>query len=78
VSRILVTRADNGYLQFNSSEIAGNAVAAGLSNAYHPPNQRTLGSTLSVWGTDIMLNAVCNVAKEFWPDLRRKLHKPKI
>lgn len=78
VSRILVTRADNGDLQFNSSEIAGNAVAAGLSNAYHPPNQRTLGSTLSVWGTDIMLNAVCNVAKEFWPDLRRKLHKPKI
>lgn len=78
VSRILVTRADNGDLQFNSSEIVGNAVAAGLSNTYHPPNQRTFGNTLSVWGTDIMLNAVCNVAKEFWPDLRRKLHKPKI
>jgi hypothetical protein len=77
VSRIFVTRADNGDLQFNSSEIVGNAVAAGLSNTYHSPSQRTLGNTLSVWGTDIMLNAVCNVAKEFWPDLRRKLHKPK-
>ena len=77
VSRILVTRADNGDLQFNSSEIAGNAVAAGLSNTYHSPNQRTLGNTLSVWGSDIMLSAVCNVAKEFWPDLRRKLHKPR-
>ena len=78
VSRIFVTRADSGDLQFNSSEIVGSAVAAGLSNTYHSPSQRTLGNTLSVWGTDIMLNAVCNVAKEFWPDLRRKLHKPKI
>jgi hypothetical protein len=78
VSRILVTRADNGHLQFNSSEIVGNAVAAGLSNTYHPPNQRTLGNTLSVWGAYIGLNAVFNVAKEFGPDLRRKLHKPKI
>ena len=77
-SRILVTRAENGDLQFNSSEIVGNAVAAGLSNTYHSPNQRTLGNTLSVWGADIMLNAVSNVAKEFWPDLRRKLHKSRI
>ena len=68
----------SSILQFNSSEIVGNAVAAGISNTYHSQRQRTLGNTLSVWGTDIMLNAVCNVAKEFWPDLRRKLHKPKI
>jgi hypothetical protein len=77
VSRIFVTRGDTGAVQFNSSEIVGNAVAAGISNAYHPQSQRTLGNTVSVWGTDIMLNAVCNVAKEFWPDLRRKLRKPK-
>ena len=55
----------------------GNAVAAGISNAYHPADQRTLGNTLSVWGTDVMLNALCNVAKEFWPDIRRKIHKQK-
>jgi len=72
VSRIFVTRGDNGVVQFNSSEIVGNAVAAGISNAYHPESQRTLGNTLGVWGTDVMLNAVCNLAKEFWPDLRRK------
>jgi len=24
-----------------------------------------------------MLNALCNVAKEFWPDIRRKIHKQK-
>jgi hypothetical protein len=77
VSRIFVTRADSGEVQFNYSEIVGNAVAAGISNTYHPQNQRTLGNTLSVWGTDIMLNAVCNVAKEFWPDIRRKIREHK-
>jgi hypothetical protein len=77
VSRIFVTRADSGQLQFNYSEIVGNAVAAGISNTYHPQNQRTLGNTLSVWGTDILLNTVCNVAKEFWPDIRRKIRNHK-
>jgi hypothetical protein len=77
ISRIFVTRSDSGELQFNYSEIVGNAVAAGISNAYRPQDQRTLGNTLSVWGTDIMLNTICNVAKEFWPDLRRKIRKQK-
>jgi len=76
VSRIFITRGDHGDVQFNSSEIAGNAVAAGIATTYLPPKQRTLGSTLGVWGTNILLNALCNVAKEFWPDLRRKLHRP--
>jgi hypothetical protein len=75
VSRSFITRGDNGILKFNASEIVGNAVAAGISNTYHPQKQRTLGNALSLWSTDIMLNAVSNVAKEFWPDLRRTLHK---
>src|SRR5215831_8606697 len=67
VSRIFVARADSGELQFNFSEILGNAAAAGISTTYHPRSQRSLGNALGVWGTDIMLNTVCNVAKEFWP-----------
>jgi hypothetical protein len=77
VSRIFVTRADSGATQFNYSEIVGNGVAAGISNIYHPQNQRTLRNTMSVWSTSIMLNSLCNEAKEFWPDIRRKLHKQK-
>jgi hypothetical protein len=75
VSRIFVARGDNGELQFNYSEVLGNAVAAGISNAYHPQSQRTLGNTLNVWGTDMLLNTICNMAKEFWPDLRRRIHR---
>jgi hypothetical protein len=77
VSRIFVTRTDSGARQFNYSEIVGNAVAAGISNTYHPEYQRTFGNTMSVWGTNILLNTICNVAKEFWPDLRRKIHNYK-
>ena len=31
----------------------------------------------SVWGTNTLLNMVRNVAKEFWPDFRRKIHRQK-
>jgi len=72
VSRIFVTRSDSGQTQFNYSEILGNGAAAAISNTYLPQNQRTLGNTLNVWTTNLMLNAVCNIAKEFWPDVRRK------
>jgi hypothetical protein len=75
VSRIFVTRTDSGSHEFNYSEIVGNAVAAGISNTYHPSEDRTFGNTLSVWGTDVMWDTVANVSKEFWPDIRRKLHK---
>jgi hypothetical protein len=74
VSRIFLTRADSGKTQFNYSEVVGNAVAAGISNAYHPDYQRNFGNTMSVLGSDILLNSFCNLAKEFWPDLRRKIH----
>jgi hypothetical protein len=77
VGRIFVTRNDDGSHGFNYSEIAGNLVAAGISNAYHPAQERTVSNTMSVWGTDIMWDAVSNVAKEFWPDIRRHFRKNK-
>jgi hypothetical protein len=76
VSRIFVTRTDTGHSAFNSSEIGGNAVAAGISNLYHPADDRTVTNTVSVWATDVMWDTVSNVAKEFWPDIRGKIsHK---
>jgi hypothetical protein len=79
-SRMIVTRSDSGNRQFNYSEIGGNLVAAGISNLYHPQEDRTITNTMSVWGTDIMWDAVSDELKEFWPDIRRKLarHKPPL
>jgi hypothetical protein len=77
ISRLFVTRNDDGSHGFNYSEIAGNLVAAGLSNAYHPAQERTISNTMSVWGTDVMWDGVSNVLKEFWPDIRRHFRKDK-
>jgi hypothetical protein len=35
-SRIPVTRNDSGGTRFNSSELLGNCIAVGISNAYYP------------------------------------------
>jgi hypothetical protein len=75
VSSIFVTHSDDGALQFNYSQIVGNGVAAGISNAYRPESQRTVGNTMGVWGTDTLLNMFCNVGKEFWPSIRDRLHE---
>jgi hypothetical protein len=75
LSREVVTKGDNGNSQFNFSELGGNFVAAGISNAYYPPADRSWGNTGSKWGQQIALDAAFNVMKEFWPDVRDKLFK---
>ncbi len=74
-SRILITRIDSGHNQFNYSEIVGSAVAAGISIVYHPTGDRTFRNTMSIWWTQVGWDTVTLVVKEFWPDIRRKLHK---
>jgi len=74
-SRILVTRSDAGRTRFNASEVAGNAAAAALSNVYYPTVERTAAATLSRWGMQLMWDGLANEMKEFWPDVRRKLHR---
>jgi hypothetical protein len=69
-SRSVVTRR-RGSLQFNVSEIGGNAVAASLSNLYYPADSRSLRDTLDRWQTQVMWDTLSNELKEFWPDLRR-------
>lgn len=78
VSRIFVTRTDSGREEFNFSEIFGSAISAGISTySYHPQSDRTVGNTLSVWGSEVGYDTITIVVKEFWPDIRRKLQKKK-
>src|SRR5262245_52039681 len=74
VSRSVVTRGDSGHRQFNVSEIGGTAIAAGISNLYYPETERTLSDTMTRWGLQLMWDALSNELKEFWPDVRRKIH----
>jgi len=75
ITRILITRSDSGHRQFNGSEIAGNLVAAGISNAYHPASDRNFKDTLTGWGNDTGWDMMANLAQEFWPDIHVWLNK---
>ena len=73
-SRSLITRSRAGTAQFNVSELGGNAIAATLSNLYYTPAERTVTGTLSRWGMQVLWDTLSNEMKEFWPDIRAKLH----
>jgi hypothetical protein len=72
-SREVITLGDDGHNHFNTSELAGNFVAAGISNAYYPAADRSFGNTVNKWGQQIALDTFFNVMKEFWPDIRHKM-----
>jgi hypothetical protein len=75
VSRVMVTHTDSGGTRFNFSEWLGNGSAVAISNAYYPDNRNVLDNStklLEQVGTD----AVSQVLKEFWPDIKCKMfHK---
>jgi hypothetical protein len=76
--RAVVIRNDNGREVFNSSEMLGAVAAAGLANLYYPSGQRGLSVTGQRWGLNIGFDALTYSAKEFWPDVNRKLFKDKL
>jgi hypothetical protein len=75
ISRILITRSDSGRRQFNSSEVVGNFVAAGISNVYHPASDRSFHNTLTGWGNNTGWDMIANLSQEFWPDIHVWLKK---
>ncbi len=69
VSRLFITRTDAGNRTFNLSEIVGAGAAAGIGNAYYPSESNPFVKTYQRWGTQVGLDGVFNVLKEFWPDI---------
>jgi hypothetical protein len=76
LSRVVVTRGDNGRSQFNASEFAGVATAASVGNIYYT-SSRGAGPTAVRFGQGIGINAGFNVLKEFWPSIQNKLTRKK-
>jgi len=71
-SRVFVTRTDSGGGRFNCSEVIGNSLAVGVSNAYYP-GSRNLGANFQKLTIQVGTDAFTNVLKEFWPDVKRRL-----
>jgi hypothetical protein len=74
-SRLLVTRTDSGGSSFNFSEIVGNGAGAGISGLYYPAPERTWTKTGQKWLTQVAIDGVFNVFKEFWPDINRTVFR---
>lgn len=77
ISRTFVTKTDSGGTSFNYSEVVGNGLEAGLSNAYYPPQDRGLSQTTVNWGTQMESAVLNHIFQEFWPDIRKKLLRQK-
>jgi hypothetical protein len=77
LSRLFITRTNSGNNTFNLSEIVGAGGAAGIGNAYYPAQANPWVKTYQRWGTQVGLDGVFNVVKEFWPDINRKIFRGK-
>jgi hypothetical protein len=65
VSRVLVTRDDDGGLAPNYSLISGNLLGAALTNAYYPDVNRGFGQTAKTFGSAMYGSAFSYFASEF-------------
>ena len=74
ISRIFVTRTDAGRTVPNFSEFVGSATAATIGTTYRVGNERTVDDAAGDWGTLVGWDAVANLLKEFWPDIRHPNH----
>jgi hypothetical protein len=77
LTRAVITRNDAGHETFNTSEIVGSGMAAGISNLYYPSPERTFGNTAQKWGLNIGIDAATFFFKEFWPDVNNALFHTK-
>ena len=71
MGQIFITHGDNRSTQVNYSELAGNATAVAISNAYNPDN-RSASEAARKYGIQLGIDMAGNILKEFTPDLYRK------
>ncbi|HLI85028.1 MAG TPA: hypothetical protein VKV17_13985 [Bryobacteraceae bacterium] len=74
LEQVMVARMDSGKKTFNFSEWGGAAAMTAISNAYYP-NSRDWDDNLQKMVIAVATDAFSNVGKEFWPDIKRRLHR---
>jgi hypothetical protein len=71
ITRSIVTRSDSGDAEFNWANVLGTGMSAALSNAYYPPESRTVRASTTNWGASVAGSGLVNLMPEFWPDVSR-------
>jgi hypothetical protein len=72
--QIFRTHNDSGRSQFNYSEVLGNSSAVAVSVAYYPEN-RDAKDAVSKLASQLGVDMVSNILKEFWPEIEKKMHR---
>ena len=75
VTRVLITKSDNGNRELNTSELLGALCASSLQNAYYPRSDRGFGNTVNRFAGALISDATSDLIHEFAPDLKRIFHK---
>lgn len=70
VGQLFWTHTDRDRMQFNFSEIGGNATAVAISNAYYPENRDARDALIKL-SSQLAVDAAANILKEFSPDIYR-------
>ncbi len=78
LTRVVITRTDDGRPTFNWSNVMGGLMAEGLATSYLPDNERTAAKTFSRFGVRIGFSALDNVVKEYWPTIFKSLRMNKL
>lgn len=73
LSRLVVTRKDDGGRAVNWPGMIAPLLAESLANSYLPMDERTAGRTFRRYGVRLGLSAAGNLAKEYWPTIFRSL-----
>ncbi len=75
-TRIFITPDYHGHNTVNLSELLGRGISQGISAAYYPSQDRTLGALSEKLAYALERDALTNVFREFWPDISRHvLHR---
>ena len=67
VTRVLVSRKDNGDSTFNFSEVIGSGASAGLSTLWYPQQYQTWTKVGQKWLTSDLIDCFNFWWKEWWP-----------
>jgi hypothetical protein len=71
LSRIFITRTDSGAKTFNFAEVLGNGTSTLVGWSYYT-DTRNPEDYFEAFGTQLATDAISQVLKEFWPDVKRR------
>jgi hypothetical protein len=75
VSRVFITRTDEGGTAVDYSALAGTVLAAAASNLYYPRQDRGLEHSLTRVAWDLGFTALFNTSAEFWPNIKHEVDR---